>query len=158
MEEIIILSLSLILLIASVWDVRFNKKIPNALIFLGLLTGLTISTYFGGWQGLWSSIFSIVIVFLVFLVLWGAIAAGDIKLFMVIASFLGTGEAIYIALLSFVVGGVVFFALKPKRAFHSVESMKYFLFYKMPIKPVSKELSVAFSPFILIAFLMTLVI
>lgn len=158
MKDIAILSLSLILIIASIWDVKFNKKIPNALIFLGLLAGLTISAYFEGWHGLWSSLLSIVIIQIVFLVFWGAIAAGDIKLFMVIASFLGTGEAIFIALLSFVVGGVVFFTYKPKRAFHSVESMKYFLFYKIPIKPVSKEMSVAFSPFILIAFFITVFI
>jgi Flp pilus assembly protein protease CpaA len=141
-------------MIASVWDLKFNKKIPNALIFLGLASGISISTYYGGWGGFLSSLTAIIFTQIICMLFWGAIAAGDIKLIMVIASFMGMGEALYIGLMSFLIGGIAFTILKPKRAIYSIKSMIYFIFYTVPIKPVSKTQSVAFSPFIFAAFLL----
>lgn len=153
-----LLSLTLILVVASVWDMKLNKKIPNALIFLGLGLGISMSAFYSGWNGLLSSVGAIIIVQIIFMLFWGAIAAGDIKLFMVIASFLGISETLFIGLLSFIIAGLLFTLLKPKKTIYSIKSMLYFVFYTVPIKPVSKSQSVAFSPFIFAAFLLTIFI
>lgn len=153
MENFLFFPLLTILLIASIVDL-YTKKIPNALIFLGLMVGLGISFYIGGLHSFGDSVLGIVLSFLCLIWFWGVIAAGDIKLLLVVASFLGTLAALKIGLFSILVGSVIFTLMYPKKMMKTSKNFLYLLIYKIPIQAVSKGQAIAFSPFILIAFLL----
>lgn len=152
MENMLFFPLLTILLIASIADL-VSKKIPNALIFLGLLAGLGLSTYIGGLTGLGESAIAIVLSFLCLIWFWGVVAAGDIKLLLVISAFIGILPALKIGLLSIFIGTIVFSLLFPKKILQTTKNMTYLIFYKVPIQAVSKGQAIAFAPFILLAFL-----
>ena len=74
------------------YDVRY-RRIPNILVLATLIGGLTINTSFGGFGGTVSSLQGLVIAFIpMFLIhLFGAMGAGDVKLFGAVGAVLGVG-------------------------------------------------------------------
>lgn len=91
-------------------------KIPNRLILAGLIIGIFISIFQKGIvTGLRCSVTGCMlpIIFLICLYFLRIIGGGDIKLFSMAGSFIGT-DIIYIIVYSFIFGGVlsVFYILK----------------------------------------------
>src|SRR4030095_11092646 len=73
------------------YDVRF-RRIPNAFVLPTLTSGLTIHTVLGGTAGLLTSLSGFALAFgLMFaLHIFGAMGAGDVKLFAAIGSVIGS--------------------------------------------------------------------
>lgn len=71
-------------------DVRY-RRIPNPFVLATLITGLTLNLAIGGWRGGLSSIGGCVLAFVLMFMLhvFGAMGAGDVKLFAAIGSVLG---------------------------------------------------------------------
>lgn len=159
MEEILFFSLLPILIISSIWDIFKDKKIPNAFILTGLILGYTYSFVHGGWKGLLMSVLiSIVVLIIGIFLLWGIIAAGDVKLLIVIATYVGLAITAKVALISFFIGGAIFILFKWKRLTDSLKMIVNFAFYSVPVRMYEKEKAVAFSPYITIAYVLTLFI
>ena len=100
---------------AVVQDLR-DWRIPNRLIAIGLMQGMIISAWMHGFgQGLLVSVSGSVIPVLILYVLFltRALGAGDIKLFAVAGTFVGT-DVVRVMIYSFLAGGVIslFFLLK----------------------------------------------
>ena len=71
-------------------DVRY-RRIPNPFVLATLITGLTINFTLGGWKGALTSIGGCALAFVLMFMLhiFGAMGAGDVKLFAAIGSVLG---------------------------------------------------------------------
>ena len=74
------------------YDVRY-RRIPNVLVLSALLAGVSINTAFGGWQGMLSSLEGFALAFFPMLLMhiFGAMGAGDVKLFGAVGAVLGVG-------------------------------------------------------------------
>ena len=72
------------------WDVRY-RRIPNQLVLLTFIGGLTLNTIFGGTHGLFASLSGSVLAFGLMFVLhaFGTMGAGDVKLFAAIGAING---------------------------------------------------------------------
>lgn len=93
---------------AVVSDFR-HHRIPNLLVLIGLILGGSSQVYLYGQNGLYSSIFGLVVGFgllLPFYVL-GGMAAGDVKLMSVVGSFLGGMTTASVVSLTLMVGGLL---------------------------------------------------
>lgn len=154
MENILYFSLIPILITASIWDIFRNKKIPNAFIVVGIVTGFLYSFIHGGWENLLISliVFVVMVIGGIF-ILWGIMAAGDVKLLAVISIFLGLGMTVKITFLSFFLGAICFVVFDWKRFSNSLKMIVNYVFYGVPIRMYSKKQSVAFSPYIVVAYL-----
>lgn len=112
-NEIIIFSfLVIILLTASVNDIRFHK-IPNWLTYPSVITAIVYHTAVNGLAGFFFSIEGIGVGFGVLIIpyLMGGIGAGDAKLMGSVGGFLGP-ESVFIAFLfSAIIGGLYAFAV-----------------------------------------------
>jgi len=73
-------------------DVRY-RRIPNVLVLTALIAGLTLNAVFGGWFGVGSSLlgFGLAFVPMLLLHIFGAMGAGDVKLFGAVGTILGVG-------------------------------------------------------------------
>ena len=71
-------------------DVRY-RRIPNAFVLATLISGLTLNFVIGGWRGGLSSIGGCALGFILMFMLhvFGAMGAGDVKLFAAIGSVIG---------------------------------------------------------------------
>lgn len=71
-------------------DVRY-RRIPNPFVLATLISGLTINLVMGGWQGALYSIGGCLLAFILMFILhvFGAMGAGDVKLFAAIGSVIG---------------------------------------------------------------------
>jgi prepilin peptidase CpaA len=76
--------------IIAYYDVRY-RRIPNAFVLAGLAGGLLVNTLAGGFNGLLTSVAGCLAAFALMLVLhvFGAMGAGDVKLFAAIGSVVG---------------------------------------------------------------------
>lgn len=155
MLEVIILYI--VLTIASIWDIR-TFKIPNALVFFAMVVGLSLSTYQNGLSGLGYAGVSMLIVFLVLLPLWliQLMFAGDIKLLMAMASFLGWKMTLVISYQAVIIASIIFlFLIKPKRVLEMFKEFFYLIFYKIPLLSAGKRSKLQFSVPIFIAFILS---
>ena len=77
-------------IIIAYYDVRY-RRIPNPFVLATLVTGLTLNFAVGGWQGGLNSIGGCLLAFVLMFMLhvFGAMGAGDVKLFDAIGSILG---------------------------------------------------------------------
>ena len=102
------LLLILILFIASLSDL-FKRKIPNILIIFGLTCGLIVQIFLPQGLGFWNWVIGVFLGFICFFPLYTlrAMAAGDVKLMMVVGGFLGFPLALTAALYSYVAGGIM---------------------------------------------------
>ena len=74
------------------FDVR-HRRIPNKIVLPTLICGLSLNTFGHGWSGLLSSVEGCLLAFGLMLMLYffGAMGAGDVKLFAAIGSIIGLG-------------------------------------------------------------------
>ena len=72
------------------YDVRY-RRIPNAFVLATLISGLGLNLAIGGWSGGLSSLGGCVLAFVLMFTLhvFGAMGAGDVKLFAAIGSVIG---------------------------------------------------------------------
>src|ERR1051326_4434993 len=77
-------------------DVRY-RRIPNMVVLSALIAGLAINSAFAGWQGLGSSLlgFGLGFVPMLLLHIFGAMGAGDVKLFGAVGTMLGGALAVF---------------------------------------------------------------
>jgi len=74
----------------SYYDVRY-RRIPNVLVLATLLAGISVNTAFGGFHGMLSSLEGFGLAFFPMLLMhiFGALGAGDVKLFGAVGSVIG---------------------------------------------------------------------
>ena len=89
-------------------DVRY-RRIPNPFVFATLISGLTLNFALGGLQGGLSSIGGCVLAFTLMFMLhvFGAMGAGDVKLFAAIGSVLGAHLVLPTFVVVVLTGGVL---------------------------------------------------
>jgi prepilin peptidase CpaA len=94
--------------IIAYYDVRY-RRIPNAFVLATLAGGLVINTMFGGLNGLYSSLGGCVFAFGLMLMLhvFGAMGAGDVKLFAAIGAVTGAQLVIPTFLVVILTGGLL---------------------------------------------------
>lgn len=121
-SPLVIVSCALLIplaIIITYYDVRY-RRIPNAFVLATLLSGLVVNFIFGGLQGAFASLGGCILAFTLMFILhvFGAMGAGDVKLFAAVGSVVGaqlvlptfltvvlTGGAL--AVVTMVRGGVV---------------------------------------------------
>lgn len=151
----LILALMPILTIASIWDWS-TKKIPNALIFFGFISSVIYKLYFYGFKALFLSLLISLLIFATFILFWGVIGAGDIKLLMVISIFVGYFRTIEIFLFAMAIL-IILLTLKNPRIWKSAsEKILYRIFYKIPMKPEKKINGIPLAPFLLLGAMVSI--
>ncbi|HEX8687953.1 MAG TPA: A24 family peptidase [Pyrinomonadaceae bacterium] len=95
-------------LVITYYDVRY-RRIPNAFVLAALVGGLVINATSGGTQGFLASLAGCALAFgLMFtLHVFGAMGAGDVKLFAAIGAVLGAGMVLPTFVVVAVTGGVL---------------------------------------------------
>jgi prepilin peptidase CpaA len=90
------------------YDVRY-RRIPNVIVLAALVAGLAINTSFGGMQGALLSVYGFGLAFLpMFLMhIFGAMGAGDVKLFGAVGAVLGVGLVPITFVLVVMLGGAL---------------------------------------------------
>ena len=115
------------LLLATLADLK-NDRIPNGFVILGIVIGILCSLWYG------SGIrYTVISMFLAFLLLYpmfkiGALGAGDVKIFMMIGSFVGVKELFMVMIMSFVIGALCSL-IKLLLEHNGRERLYYFLSY-----------------------------
>ena len=99
-------------IIITYYDVRY-RRIPNAFVLATLASGLTINTIYGGLNGTLISLGGCAIAFFLMFVLhvFGAMGAGDVKLFAAVGSLTGTHLVLPTFLVVILTGGALAFLL-----------------------------------------------
>lgn len=94
--------------IIAYYDVRY-RRIPNAFVLAGLAGGLLVNALAGGFQGLLMSVAGCLAAFAMMLVLhvFGAMGAGDVKLFAAVCSVVGLKLVLPTFLVVVLTGGVL---------------------------------------------------
>lgn len=89
-------------------DVRY-RRIPNKLVLVTLLGGLTLHTIFGGSHGLLVSLggFALAFGMMFFFHVFGTMGAGDVKLFAAIGSVVGASLVLPTLLVVALTGGLL---------------------------------------------------
>jgi prepilin peptidase CpaA len=72
------------------YDVKY-RRIPNILVLATLVAGITVNTFFSGFPGMLSSLEGFALAFFPMLLMhiFGALGAGDVKLFGAVGAVLG---------------------------------------------------------------------
>jgi prepilin peptidase CpaA len=95
-------------IIIAYMDVRY-RRIPNKLVLVTLLVGLTVNTIFGGTHGLLVSLGGTALAFglMFFLHVFGTMGAGDVKLFAAIGAINGISLVLPTLLVVALTGGLL---------------------------------------------------
>ena len=106
-----IANISLLIPLAAIityYDVRY-LRIPNSFVLATLVSGLIVNTLLGGWAGAWASLSGCAFAFALMLMLhvFGAMGAGDVKLFAAIGALVGAGMVLPTFLVVMLVGGLL---------------------------------------------------
>lgn len=148
--------LIIMVLAAAYTDIRF-QKIPNKLALAGLLAGCLLSWLFGGRSGLVDALLGAAAGFGVMLLfhLFGAIGAGDVKLFAAVGALSGPLLTISIITYSILFAGVIGlgmlvrrkqFAVKGRQIMYAVYS---FIFFKHKDTFISSRADMIRFPFLM---------
>ncbi|MDX6693511.1 MAG: prepilin peptidase CpaA [Blastocatellia bacterium] len=110
-SPLVIVSCALLIplaVIISYYDVRY-RRIPNAFVLSTLLSGLVINLIYGGLQGALASLGGCVLAFTLMFILhvFGAMGAGDVKLFAAIGSVVGAQLVLPTFLVVILTGGLL---------------------------------------------------
>ena len=108
-ETVVIIALLLPLaIIIAYYDVRY-RRIPNAFVLATLASGLAINTIFGGLSGLVGSLGGCAMAFALMFMLhiFGAMGAGDVKLFAAIGAVTGASLVLPTFIVVILTGGLL---------------------------------------------------
>lgn len=108
-EHLLIPGLVLLLIwSAAAWDLR-SRRIPNALVMAGAVTGILLQGVLAGFGGILAALSGLAVGLLILLpgYLFGFTGAGDVKLMAAVGSFLGASGVFLAALASIGVGGLI---------------------------------------------------
>ena len=105
---VIIALLAPLAVIITYYDVRY-RRIPNAFVLATLASGVIINTVYGGWRGALASLGGCAIAFMLMFVLhvFGAMGAGDVKLFAAVGSLVGAHMVLPTFLVVVLTGGAL---------------------------------------------------
>ena len=94
--------------IITYYDVRY-RRIPNAFVLATFVSGVTVNTIYGGWHGTMASLGGCAIAFMLMFILhvFGAMGAGDVKLFAAVGSLTGTHLVLPTFLIVILTGGAL---------------------------------------------------
>ena len=94
--------------IITYYDVRY-RRIPNAFVLATLASGLIINTIYNGLGGTLMSLGGCAIAFMLMFILhiFGAMGAGDVKLFAAVGSLMGTNLVLPTFLVVILTGGAL---------------------------------------------------
>jgi prepilin peptidase CpaA len=108
LKPVILAGAVLLALLAGWTDLR-SRRIPNWLTVPGLLAGLALNCFFGGWSGLWVSLkgVGLGLALLLPFVLLRSLGAGDWKLAGALGAFSGPGLLVDLLLGSVLVAGIM---------------------------------------------------
>src|SRR5688572_11254636 len=110
LQPTVVIALTFIPLAAAIiyMDVRY-RRIPNKLVLVTLLVGLTLNTLFGGAQGLLMSTAGLALAFILMFSLhvFGTMGAGDVKLFAAIGAINGVSLVLPTLLVVALTGGLI---------------------------------------------------
>ena len=103
-----IILLTLLWIAVTYTDVRY-RRIPNKIVLVTLISGLLLNAIFGGLHGLLLSLGGFALAFALMFVLhvFGAMGAGDVKLFAAIGSVVGVSLVLPTYLVVALTGGVL---------------------------------------------------
>lgn len=95
-------------IIITYYDVRY-RRIPNAFVLATLASGLIINTIYSGLSGTLASLGGCAIAFILMFILhvFGAMGAGDVKLFAAVGSLVGTQLVLPTFLVVILTGGAL---------------------------------------------------
>ena len=95
-------------IIATYMDVRY-RRIPNLVVLITLLGGLTLNAFFGGWHGLLLSAAGGALAFALMFMLhvFGTMGAGDVKLFAAIGAIFSSSLVLRAFVAVALTGGVL---------------------------------------------------
>jgi prepilin peptidase CpaA len=104
--------LILIVLTAAIYDLRY-RRIPNWLVLVGLVAGISLNTFLFELQGLKLSALGLGLALLIYFPLYAlrAMGAGDAKLMAAVGSIVGPGNWIVLFVVTALVGGVAALAV-----------------------------------------------
>ena len=114
-SPLVIVSCALLIPLAFIityYDVRY-RRIPNAYVLATLISGLIVNIIFGGLQGALASLGGCVLAFTLMFILhvFGAMGAGDVKLFAAIGAVTGAQLVLPTFLVVVLTGGLLAFVL-----------------------------------------------
>lgn len=95
-------------IIIAYYDVRY-RRIPNAFVLATLCGGLAINTIFAGFGGALASLGGCALAFFPLFILhvFGAMGAGDVKLFAAVGAVIGTSLVLPTLAIVVITGGVI---------------------------------------------------
>jgi prepilin peptidase CpaA len=104
-SELLLVPLAIVIIY---YDVRY-RRIPNAYVLVALVSGLCTHIIFGGLQGGLSSLGGCLLAFILIFVLhvFGAMGAGDVKLFSAIGAITGAHLVLPTFLVVILMGGLL---------------------------------------------------
>ncbi len=95
-------------IIITYYDVRY-RRIPNSFVLATLISGIAVNTIFGGLEGLYASLGGCALAFILMFMLhlFGAMGAGDVKLFAAIGALTGAHLVLPTFLVVILTGGLL---------------------------------------------------
>lgn len=114
--------------LVALWDLRY-KKIPNLIVFPGMLTGICISVYKGSAVEILTGMAVLLLVsFFLFCLFRGRIGMGDLKLWMMCETFTGLLPSVGIFTLSQIL--LLLYVLLKGKSQRVWQGFKIFFLYK----------------------------
>lgn len=110
-------------------DFKYDR-IYNGWITLGILLGLSLRIWKCGWRDMGSAAAAMLLAFCILYPIYriGALGAGDVKLFIMVGSFLSLNRLLHVMVVSFIIGAVFSLGKMISEA-NFMERMKYLFSY-----------------------------
>ena len=143
LQPTVVIALTFIPLAAAIiyMDVRY-RRIPNKLVLVTLLVGLTLNTVFGGTSGLLMSMAGLALAFVLMfsLHIFGTLGAGDVKLFAAVGAVNGVSLVLPTLLVVALTGGLiaVFKMVYARRAGRTMSGVFQFFYGLLPGQTVPR--------------------